>query len=419
MKTSHSRKPRRFFFLTSNGKWGGSEELWSSAAEVLASNGHPVSIKLGWSIADTPPSARLHRLRELGCSISGGGQPEWVLQLRNPLIRQMLYCVAMAVQALHLRWFVARIKPNDLVVISQGCNLDGMGLARRCQAKNLPYVLISQKATEMYWPADANIEKLRALYAHSLHGFFVSHHNWHLTEEQIGMPIPRASVVRNPFLVPWEHSPEWPDSSSGFHLACVGRLEVSEKGQDLLLRVLARPKWRERPLTITFYGSGPQRQSLENMAKLFGLTSIFFGGFVSDITAIWKKHHALILGSRCEGLPLVVIEAMLCGRIGIVTDIAGNREVIADEKTGFLAASPEEDAIDAALEKAWQRRDEWQTLGLAAATSIREQVPPSPAAALAESLINIADANEAGVPIDPATFPFPLPKPLSVRNGNA
>src|SRR6266542_5770596 len=55
-------------------------------------------------------------------------------------------------------------------------------------------------------------------------------------------------------------------------LACIGRLHPKEKGQDLLLRVLARGGWRDRPLSVTFYGDGLQRGRLERMAHNPGLT---------------------------------------------------------------------------------------------------------------------------------------------------
>ena len=117
-----------------------------------------------------------------------------------------------------------------------------------------------------------------------------------------------------------------------------------------------------------------------------------FAGFVDDVAGIWTDHHGLILPSRCEGLPLVVVEAMLSGRVSIATDAAGIAEVIDDGVTGFLAAAATEDGLDAALERAWQRRDEWPAIGAAAAVRIRELVPEDPAAELARMLLGEASA---------------------------
>ena len=71
-----------------------------------------------------------------------------------------------------------------------------------------------------------------------------------------------------------------------------------------------------------------------------------------------------------------MVEAMMCGRPAIVTDVGGNAEIVEDDVTGFLAASATEDGMDEALERAWQRRHEWHDMGRQAAICIREQVPP-------------------------------------------
>ena len=120
-----------------------------------------------------------------------------------------------------------------------------------------------------------------------------------------------------------------------------------------------------------------------------------FAGHVGDVAGIWRTHHALLLPSRYEGLPLALVEAMLCGRIGIVTDIAGNTEVLEDDVTGFVAASPTTGHLDDALERAWVRRDAWREMGRAAARSIREHVPRDPAAAYAEKILNLAKERRA------------------------
>jgi len=163
-----------------------------------------------------------------------------------------------------------------------------------------------------------------------------------------------------------------------------------EKGQDLLLRVLAREHWRRRPLHLSFFGHGINDEGMKAMAKYYRLTNVSFHGFDDDVASIWRDHHGLLLGSRAEGLPLVLVEAMLCGRVPIVTAVAGNREVVDDNETGFLAAAPTEDAIDEALERAWQRRDEWQAIGARAAERIRTLVPRDPAAVFAGMLLELA-----------------------------
>src|SRR5437660_2890227 len=133
------------------------------------------------------------------------------------------------------------------------------------------------------------------------------------------MALPNAMILRNPFNVPYAPRADWPDGDR-VRLACVARLLPAEKGQDVLLRVLARDAWRARPISVTFFGDGPHRDGLAAMAAHLHLTNVSFAGHVDDAGAIWRDHHALVLPSRCEGLPLALVEAMLSGRVPIVTD---------------------------------------------------------------------------------------------------
>jgi glycosyltransferase involved in cell wall biosynthesis len=105
---------------------------------------------------------------------------------------------------------------------------------------------------------------------------------------------------------------------------------------------------------------------------------VHFLGFTDDIVSVWANHHALALPSRSEGLPLAVVEAMLCGRMCIVTDVSGNAELIENNGTGFIAKAPTPDLLDEAMERAWQRRSEWQEMGARAARAIRVHVSADP-----------------------------------------
>lgn len=381
---------RHLTFVSSNQAWGGSEELWSQTALTLARAGHVVTAYKPGVTRDN------RRLRDL---VEAGGT---VVDLRGgPLMPGKVRTVVAMIWSLSRRLMERRMAARfrrrrpDLVLISQGLNHDGWFAAILCRRLGVPYVLLSQKASDLYWPSDGIRDELRQAYAHAAASLFVSEHNRRLTAEQLGFALPTARVVRNPVNLDGLEASGWPDARDGPRLACVARLDAREKGQDLLLRVLALPKWRARPLGVTFYGDGHNAAGLRAMAASLALDRVEFAGFTGRPGAIWRTNHALILPSRCEGLPLSVVEAMLSGRPVIATDVGGTHEAVIDGETGFLAVAATEAAIDAALETAWQRRADWPAIGTAAAAHARTLLTADPVATLAADLLAMIDERSA------------------------
>ena len=143
---------------------------------------------------------------------------------------------------------------------------------------------------------------------------------------------------------------------------------------------------------VTFFGSGPHRQALIELIQFLDLSeTVFLGGQVADPATIWQTHHALVLPSRSEGLPLALVEAMLCGRPAIATSAGGVAELLLDNITGFLAATPTVDALDEALERAWFRRTEWPQVGRLAAQHVRDTVPANAAALFRDKLLYLTE----------------------------
>jgi glycosyltransferase involved in cell wall biosynthesis len=93
--------------------------------------------------------------------------------------------------------------------------------------------------------------------------------------------------------------------------------------------------------------------------------------------------------SRYEGLPLAVIEAMLCGRMVIATDVAGNAQHVRDGIDGFIAEAPTVRHLDDALERAWQRRHEWMAMANSARERLILALPQDPIGAFAEKLLKL------------------------------
>jgi len=393
-----SRRGRIAFLTSCPDAWGGSEELWAGAAVRL----HERRFRVIAGRSEPWPRGRLHQrwaemqtagiaVRSFGATRFARTLPDFAKWAAPALLRPAWRLRNLALAA------KLRLLAPDLAVISQGQAYDAcfpLCLPEVCRFAGVPYAIVCQKASDLIWPPDGLRDLFRRCYREAAAVFFVSEHNRRTVERQLAIDLPNAEVVRNPFLVPADAPIPWPASSDGvLRLACVGRLWPLEKAQDVLLNVLARDRWRERPIEVSFFGEGPMARGLEEMSRSLGLTNIRFPGVASPLD-IWRTHHALVLPSRAEGLPLVQVEAMMCGRPVIVVDAGGTSEIMRDGEHGFLATAATETAVDDALERAWQRRADWQTVGQAAAAHIRTLYPPDPCNAFADRLMKlVAPAN--------------------------
>ena len=81
---------------------------------------------------------------------------------------------------------------------------------------------------------------------------------------------------------------------------------------------------------------------------------------------------------------------MWCGRPAIVTDVGGNAELCVDNETGFVAPAPTVSSLADTLQRAWERREDWQRMGQAARARAESQIPRDPIALFAEKLKSCA-----------------------------
>ncbi|HEY4245794.1 MAG TPA: glycosyltransferase family 4 protein [Lacunisphaera sp.] len=358
----------RFVFVSTmyGVPWGGSEELWSQAASRLNKDGHEVMA----SVIFWPKlSPKVVALKKCGVKISTHSS-------RNcGTIQRFFHKIAGGPKRDFER--ISKFRP-DLVIISQGDNHDGLDCMNFCCKSGLPFVAILQCNSELWWPGDDITEDLTKAYRAARKVFCVSRNNLELLERQIAEDLTKGMVAWNPFNVPSGPPPAWPEDTGIWRLACVARLDPTAKGQDLLFRILALPKWRDRAIEVNLYGGGLCELNLRKLAEHMQLNMVHFRGHVDNVAAIWAQNHLLILPSRFEGLPLALVEAMWCGRPAIVTDIAGNAEMCIDGETGFVAAAPAFGLLEETLERAWVQRHEWQEMGNAARARAEKLIPKDP-----------------------------------------
>jgi glycosyltransferase involved in cell wall biosynthesis len=220
---------------------------------------------------------------------------------------------------------------------------------------------------------------------------FVADRNFRKAERELGARFSNVVVIKNPVNLTDLSRVPWPSTGLA-RFACVARLDPHCKGQDLLFEALAADRWRDRDWRLRLYGAGADRDYLDRVSSMYGLDRrIEFAGHVADVRGIWADNHLLVLPSRSEGTPLSLVEAMLCGRPAVVTDVGGNAEWITEPDTGFIAEAPSTRSVAGALERAWNARHLWPEMGERAHEKARRQVDPDPGGTLLDLIERAVD----------------------------
>ena len=127
-------------------------------------------------------------------------------------------------------------------------------------------------------------------------------------------------------------------------IVVVGRMTV-EKGHADLIDALARvPIDLLRRDPVRLIGDGPLRVSLRQAVQRAGLGSVVrFDGQLPDAAPAIAEAKLLVLPSRFEGLPNVVLEAMAIGTAVLATAAGGTPEVSPDRANPTIALVPPSD----------------------------------------------------------------------------
>jgi glycosyltransferase involved in cell wall biosynthesis len=369
---------RSIYFVSANDIWGGSEVLWTLCATQLIDKGHAIRIAVKYE-HDT-----IENLKTKGASCV---QMKWVAP---PLTHRLLRKLKLIERKEPFLKSVSEQRPS-LVVLSQGNNVHGNYYMKVCRELSIPFITITQLVTEIFWAFmdDKMIDELRVNYAASRMNYFVSEQNLEMHTIMLGDAQPNCKVINNPITVASPASCPFPPNDV-YRIALVGRLDTYHKGHDLLLRVLSQERWKNRPVKFRVYGAGPHQKLLERLIKRYGIQNVQLSGHVLSTSEIWTENHLLILPSRMEGQSLALLEAMWCNRAAIVTDVGGARDLIMEGETGFLAEATTVTQLDAALERAWSNRDNWEMMGKKAGEKIRKTHGITASTSLLDEIQNIA-----------------------------
>lgn len=130
-------------------------------------------------------------------------------------------------------------------------------------------------------------------------------------------------------------------------VGALGRL-TRQKGFDVLLAALVDVP----EVDALIAGEGPERPHLERLLNELDLGDrVRLPGSVDHPDALLGSIDALVLPSRSEALPLVVLEAMHAGLPVVASDVGSVAEAVIDGVTGLLVPPEDEPALAAAIRR--------------------------------------------------------------------
>jgi len=289
-------------------------------------------------------AARGHRVGMIVDSTTGGARADAALAELAPQLALGLVRVAISrelglsdVRALQVasRWI--RQAAPDVV---HGHGAKGAALARLTPcAPNAIRVYTPHGGSLVYRPGT-----LAGGFYRTLERLLKWRTDLFLFESQYIAGLFRAEIGRPPGMVRVVHNgvgetdfatirPQ-PDASD---IVCVGELRPV-KAFDVLIEALAALNAKGRPVTATIAGDGPDAPKLKAMAQQRGVAELVrFAGFRPAREA-FAMGRMMVVPSRAESLPYVILEAAAAGVPMIATRVGGIPEIFGPQSGHLIPA---------------------------------------------------------------------------------
>lgn len=133
-------------------------------------------------------------------------------------------------------------------------------------------------------------------------------------------------------------------------IAAIGRLS-HEKGVDIFLDAISILKGKGFGGTALIVGDGPDRELLAKKAQPLGDTVRFLGHF-PHVSALYQHLDLVVIPSRSEGMPNVLLEAVNADTPLVATSVGAIPDIIGSTKGAWLVPSERPDELANAIQKA-------------------------------------------------------------------
>ncbi len=307
-------------------------------ASALAARGHEVDLIIGY-VAESLPVLELDGVT--------------VIHLNRPKVRHILFdMVRYLKNAKPDAIFSAEDHLNAIIIAS--ALLSGSKTKITGSSRVNPFDTYSEKILSKRWflkrimgalmwranaltcVSKAMVDQYRTLFRNAPHACVYN---------IVDTPTARAQIAE-----PVDH-PWFADSTIPI-LVAAGQLGPWKGFSDLIAAVYIVAQ--KQPLRLVIFGEGAQRATLQAQIDDLGMSdNIRLEGNVSNPLKYFAHADAFVLSSLLEGMPNVLIEAMMAGCTPVATDCpTGPREILESGRYGYLVPVQDPEALAAGIENA-------------------------------------------------------------------
>lgn len=187
--------------------------------------------------------------------------------------------------------------------------------------------------------------------------------------------INQSTIIPNPVIIP---SQSWNLDKAKKTIACVGRLDIRYKRQDILIKAFAQLEAKYNDWKLVFYGDGNDRLKLEHLVSELKIEErVVFYGKVENVSERLVNDGIFVLASDTEGMPNALMEAMALGMPVISTDCSpgGAALLLENPRNGIIVNRGDVIGMCQAISNMIDNPSKASLMGNAARVSMKKYSP--------------------------------------------
>jgi glycosyltransferase involved in cell wall biosynthesis len=180
--------------------------------------------------------------------------------------------------------------------------------------------------------------------------------------ERCGVPAARLTTIPNGVDTEYFHPPAAPAGGPP-RVLCVARM-VPDKDHDTLLAAFRLAAQAHPEAELWLAGDGPRLAAVQDLAQRLSISDrVKFIPPREDLRPLLQQASLLVLSSRTEALPNVILEAMASGLPVVATRVGGVPELVDPDRNGWLVDPGDAPELAAALSRVLADAEARQVLG--------------------------------------------------------